>query len=88
MFLLLYVATALPYNIAFVDFESGTAWYYIDLYVDICFILDLFINFISAYYDKENKLVTDNKIIAKRYLRTWFVIDLIAAFPFNEIFSS
>ena len=81
IFLLLYVATLMPYRIAFVDENTGF-WFYFDIFIDFSFIADIFINIFSAYYDDENKLVTNRRVIFMTYLRSWFLLDLIASFPF------
>ena len=51
--------------------------------VDILFGIDIFINFISAYEDRNaNKMIFDRKKIAVNYIKSWFILDLIACFPF------
>jgi hypothetical protein len=75
----------MPFNLAFTDYDLDSSWYYIDTVIDFIFITDLFVNFFSAYYDEEGKLVTNNKKIATKYLKSWFIIDLIASFPFNMV---
>lgn len=57
------------------------------MYADACFLLDIIINFFSAFYDEENKLISNNRVIARKYLSGWFAIDLIAGLPFSIVFS-
>ena len=57
----------------FVDFS-----FRLEIIFDIIFGIDLFINFFSAYYDKNNYLVTNLDKIAINYLSGWFWIDLFA----------
>ena len=46
IFLLLYTATVMPYNLALVDDDSGnTPTYYLDLIVDGLFLIDIVFNF-------------------------------------------
>jgi hypothetical protein len=52
------------------------------------FLIDLVLNFFSAYYDDEDDLIIDRTIIALRYLKSWFFIDFIAIIPFGAIASS
>jgi hypothetical protein len=85
IFLLLYVATVMPYNIAFVDSIIGTGWFYIDVTIDFLFIADAMVNCVTGYYDEDNKLVTSNCKIFTNYLKGWFFIDITASFPFNLI---
>ena len=85
MFLLTYVATIMPFNIAFYDFDVDDDWYYVDTIIDFAFVADLLVNVFSAYVDEEGKLITNNRKILVNYLKGWFTIDLIASFPFNLI---
>ena len=82
---MLYVATVMPYNVAFLDSEFGNSWYYIDLFIDFSFIFDVLINCVSAYYDEDGKLVSDNKKIITVYVKGWFLVDSLASFPFNLV---
>jgi len=57
-----------------------------DIMVDIVFMCDIFITFCTSYIDEErNFLVKDPKRIAIHYIKTWFLLDLISAMPFEEI---
>ena len=82
--LLLYVATVMPFTMAFIDTDAG-AWFYFNLCLDAAFLADVVINMFSAYYDEDNRLVTNHRKIMLTYLRGWFLVDLIASFPFNLI---
>lgn len=83
--LLIYTATIMPYRIAFVDPEKHSFWWFLELFIDSLFFLDVIVNINSAYYDSEGQLVKSRKRIFLRYLRTWLIIDTIACFPFNLI---
>lgn len=87
VFLLAYVALWLPINVCFQRFQtkgdkiSNIA--IIDYCVDGLFIIDIFLNFISAYDDPITGLPVINlKKIAQNYLTGWFIIDFISVFPF------
>ena len=55
--------------------------------MDIIFGVDILVNFISATEDTTNNtLIYDHKKLAKNYIKSWFILDLIACFPFG-IFS-
>ena len=65
-----------------------------ELIVDIMFFVDICMNFITGYIDKNNRLIMDPKSIALRYTsyfnliilkRSWFVVDVIATLPFELI---
>ena len=84
IFLLLYSATVMPYRLTFAEGRGG-AWMAIEYTVDALFWFDLILNFISAYYDDEGVFVQDPKILARNYIKTWFIIDFISVLPFDLI---
>ena len=61
--------------------------YLFNNFIDIIFIIDLIISFFVAYYNFDEVLIFDLKLIASHYLQTWFYIDLISAIPFQTIFT-
>ena len=54
----------------------------IDLIVDIMFLADILINFRTTYLHN-GEVVTDPQKIALNYVKGWFVIDSVAAIPFD-----
>jgi len=52
--------------------------------MDSFFILDIFLSFNVAYREN-NLLVKDRLKLFKNYLTGWFVLDLIASFPYQII---
>lgn len=55
----------------------------IDLIVDIMFIVDIIINFRTTYVNENDEVVSHPGKIAVHYFKGWFVIDMIAAVPFD-----
>lgn len=55
IFLLGYTASYVPYSTAFID-SSSSALSGFERVIDALFIMDLFINFISAYEDKDKNV--------------------------------
>lgn len=51
--------------------------------VDVTFIIDILINFRTTYVNAADEVESDPAKIAMHYLRGWFVIDLVAAIPFD-----
>lgn len=49
------------------------------------FFIDIILNFFSAYYEKF-VLIDKRTKIACKYLKSWFLIDLVCIIPFNLIF--
>jgi hypothetical protein len=53
------------------------------LSVDVTFIVDILINFRTTYVNSNDEVVSHPGKIAVHYLRGWFLIDLVAAIPFD-----
>lgn len=51
--------------------------------VDVTFIVDILINFRTTYVNQNDEVVSHPGKIAVHYLRGWFLIDLVAAIPFD-----
>ena len=83
--LVMYVAAFIPYHLAFLESLEGF-WQGLEYTVDASFWLDIIFNFFTAYHlvtwDREGELCFDQRKIAKRYIKTHFLIDVIASFPF------
>ena len=58
----------------------------VDYFTDMLFIVDIFINFLTAYESDDGEIVYHKKKIAKNYLKGWFWIDFISSFPVQFIF--
>ena len=56
---------------------------------DIWFILDMMLNFRTGIftYSIRKVLEMDPTEIRKNYVKSWFLIDLVATFPFDIFFS-
>lgn len=90
--LAVYAVSLLPIMVAFDDskelgFETPGAKAVI-LCIDILFGVDVILSFFIAYYDSDHHLVTQHRLIAKHYLQGFFLIDLVAAFPFDLVLPS
>ena len=55
----------------------------IDLMVDVMFIIDILINFRTTYVNKNDEVVSNPGKIAVHYFKGWFLIDAVAAIPFD-----
>ena len=58
----------------------------LDYLIDALFIVDIVINFRTTHYDDEHQIVLDARVVAKRYARGYFPLDLIASFPYELFF--
>lgn len=86
--IVLFLAIVLPPRIAFVDKES-TAWVVLNWIINASFAIDIILTFFTAKEDpKLQVLITDKRRIAKIYVKSWFVIDIISIIPFESILQS
>jgi hypothetical protein len=53
-----------------------------DILVTLTYAVDIIIQFNTGFLVRQ-ELITDRKAIAKRYLRGWFFLDLLATLPFT-----
>ena len=83
-FLILYSAIITPYDIAFSDSNKVSAF---EVLIDILLGIDIVLTFFSAYTDDEENLVKNHKKIIKKYLKSWFIIDIISVLPISYIFN-
>ena len=58
----------------------------VDYVVDVMFVVDIFINFRTTYVDSSNEVISGPCQIAVHYIKTWFIIDILAAIPFELLF--
>lgn len=83
--LLLYTATIMPLSMAFFESDTQDVWFSIDIILDCLFFIDIIITFNSAFYDNCGVLISNRKEITFRYLKSWFLFDLLSCIPFNLI---
>eukprot|EP00953_Heterococcus_sp_UTEX-ZZ885_P030681 16194-Heterococcus_DN1.PRE.6 len=81
--IIMYSVTTIPWRIAYAQVATGGALY-LDFAVDICFLIDMLLSMLTAYTE-DDRLVTDHKPVAMRYLRTWFFPDLLSTVPFDHV---
>ena len=85
-FFLVYTAIVTPFEIAFLPVSLSDPIFWFNRLCDLFFFLDTIFVFFTPYQDPNtNAYVVDHKIIAKRYLRFWFWIDIISLVPFDLI---
>ena len=87
--LLLYTAIVLPWRVAFGKrgmhaWDSSSPLSILKLFIDLFFFADMARSARTAYHEEvSGDLVTSSKAVARRYLRGWFALDLIATFPYD-----
>uniref|UniRef100_A0A8C8SFX4 Potassium voltage-gated channel subfamily H member 2 n=1 Tax=Pelusios castaneus TaxID=367368 RepID=A0A8C8SFX4_9SAUR len=94
LLLVIYTAVFTPYSAAFLLTEKEevqrrscgytcTPLTVVDLLVDIMFIIDILINFRTTYVNSNEEVVSHPARIATHYFKGWFLIDMVAAIPFD-----
>uniref|UniRef100_A0A8P4K9L0 Potassium voltage-gated channel subfamily H member 7 n=1 Tax=Dicentrarchus labrax TaxID=13489 RepID=A0A8P4K9L0_DICLA len=94
LLLVIYTAILTPYSAAFLLNDQGehkrrecgyscSPLNVVDLIVDIMFIIDILINFRTTYVNQNEEVVSDPAKIAIHYFKGWFLIDMVAAIPFD-----
>jgi hypothetical protein len=88
MFALFFTAFITPVEVGFTsEMTWWDALFYVNRLVDIVFISDLFLQFNLAYRDddKGGQLIKSRTMIAKRYMKGWFIIDISSCVPFGVL---
>uniref|UniRef100_A0A2I3G063 Potassium voltage-gated channel subfamily H member 6 n=1 Tax=Nomascus leucogenys TaxID=61853 RepID=A0A2I3G063_NOMLE len=94
LLLVIYTAVFTPYSAAFLlsdqdESRRGACGYtcspltVVDLIVDIMFVVDIVINFRTTYVNTNDEVVSHPRRIAVHYFKGWFLIDMVAAIPFD-----
>ncbi|XP_069007336.1 voltage-gated inwardly rectifying potassium channel KCNH2 [Embiotoca jacksoni] len=94
LLLVIYTAILTPYSAAFLlndqqEVAMQSCGYscsplnVVDLIVDIMFIIDILINFRTTYVNINDEVVSHPVRIAVHYFKGWFLIDMVAAIPFD-----
>jgi hypothetical protein len=74
-----------PYRVCFIDDDCESVFYYFDFVIDILFLIDLVLNFFSAYIDSDENVIRNHKSIVINYLTSWFAVDILSLVPINLI---
>lgn len=95
--LVIFTAIEIPFSVAFLmplqdENEGSIGWNFINvtpllvfnLWVDLMFIIDIVINFRTTFIKANtDEVISSPRQIALHYLKTWFVVDFVAAIPFE-----
>lgn len=84
---ILYSIIVVPYSIGFMaDAEPNSVQGVLNKFVDAIFLADMLVTFQTPFINRiANVLIVDRVAITKNYLSSWFLIDLAASVPFEEI---
>ncbi|XP_070995328.1 voltage-gated delayed rectifier potassium channel KCNH8-like [Oncorhynchus clarkii lewisi] len=83
-----YVAVTVPYNVCFIGDDDLTRSTTVsDIAVEILFIIDIVFSFRTTYVSKSGQVIFSARLICIHYMTTWFIIDLVAALPFDLLYA-
>ena len=86
--LVLFVSLVItPMRITFGPTIEITSWKICDEIMNILFLIDIIVLFNCAHFDDEFVIAENRKIIARDYLKSWFLIDFISIVPFEDAFT-
>ena len=89
--LILYTCVEVPFTLGFdVDVQIGSFVSIFGFIIDLLLLCDIGVTFRTAIYnsdDPNSYLIVDPTEIATKYIKSWFVFDLITSIPFDFIFS-
>lgn len=74
----------IPVQLAFnPEVMEGSVFNFINLCIDFVFVLDIVVSFRTSYIDNKGNEVFNPYRIARKYLKSTFMIDLAAVIPFD-----
>lgn len=81
---LLYILVMQPLEIAYLErqyFREGQPLAVVARAVDVVFVVDVWVNFHTGYFNENDEQVLDKTKIVRRYLRSWFLLDFVSSMP-------
>lgn len=52
------------------------------------YVSDIILNFRTTFVNRKGEVVSNSSAIALNYLKGWFVVDFLAAVPFDLLYAS
>ncbi|KAF4042984.1 Ion transport protein [Phytophthora infestans] len=84
---IVYSIIVVPFRLGY-DVDAVGGWYVLEMIIDGFFLVDILLNFRTAYFDDERKLIYDPRTLFWRYAKGWFLLDLISTVPIDELFQA
>ena len=89
LYAIVYTAIVTPFEISLVESMDATNPTLIFNWITTAlFLIDIVLNFCAPYHlpaNRGGRLVRSHRLIAKRYLKSWLLFDLLAALPLGEL---
>ncbi|EEY61667.1 Voltage-gated Ion Channel (VIC) Superfamily [Phytophthora infestans T30-4] len=74
-----------PYTIAFGDSDLWY-WFAFNKTTDAIYLIDVILNFRTGYVE-DTEVIMDSHLVAKHYVKSWFIVDVIGSIPVEYIIS-
>ncbi|KAL3667215.1 hypothetical protein V7S43_007450 [Phytophthora oleae] len=84
---IVYSIIVVPFRLGY-DVDAVGGWYVLEMIIDSFFFMDILVNFRTAYFDEERKLIYDPHALFWRYAKGWFLLDLVSTVPIDELFQA
>lgn len=83
---IIYQSIIIPFRLCFeVEAEGGMK--VLETIMDSCFMIDIVVTFNTGFY-KKGYLVMKRKDIILNYIKTWFILDMLASFPYSWVMTT
>ncbi|KAF4737631.1 Potassium voltage-gated channel sub H member 5, partial [Perkinsus olseni] len=86
--LILYQAVTVPLLLAFPYMHLSGGYKLFEDIVTVFFLLDVLVNFCTGYQRPNGVIEMGAKEVALHYLKGWFLLDLLASFPYSWIITA
>ena len=85
--LLVFTCCLVPLRIAFPQLfeDDADAWLAADIFVEWYFFVGVILNFFTGYRNRDGVLILNLNKIAEKYLKGWFMLDMLSSIPFDTI---
>jgi hypothetical protein len=68
--------------------DNSEGWIIFDWIISACYWIDMIIEGLSTSEDEDGNLMRTRREVIFSYLRTWFIVDLVACLPMDLITES
>jgi len=78
---MIYLVLSIPLKICFeIELADNNPWSILEVVVDVCFMVDIILNFCTGYMHG-TEFITSRRKIAKNYMKSWFLLDFVTSIP-------
>lgn len=75
-----------PVQLAFApEWMHNIGFILLNYLIDMLFLIDIFICFKTPYINKFGELETSSELMAKKYINSTFIVDLLATISLHDI---